>query len=142
MPPRPRDKRARPRAAPSDPAPPAWDLLRLSGIQAYGHLGVTQKERDLGQRVEADIEICYPRAEDRRPDLLDAVIDYEDVHRVVRSQIEMSRCRLLETLAEELALSLLTEFDVPQVRIRLRKLHVPVAGFHASPEVEIVRTRA
>jgi dihydroneopterin aldolase len=115
------------------------DILRLRGIQAYGHLGVTQKERDLGQRVEADIELCYPSAPERRPDLLDAVIDYEDVHRVVRSQIEMSRCRLLETLAEELALTLLTEFEVPRVRIRIRKLHVPVAGFQATPEVEIER---
>jgi dihydroneopterin aldolase len=115
------------------------DILRLRGIQAYGHLGVTQKERDLGQRVEADIELGYPPASERRPDSLDAVIDYEDVHRVVRSQIEMSRCRLLETLAEELALTLLTEFEVPRVRIRIRKLHVPVAGFQASPEVEIER---
>ncbi|HEY7728496.1 MAG TPA: dihydroneopterin aldolase [Candidatus Eisenbacteria bacterium] len=117
------------------------DLLRLCGVQAYGHLGVTQRERDLGQRVEADVELAYPPVGDRRPDTLDAVIDYEDVHRVVRSQIEMSRCRLLETLAEELALALLAAFEVPRVRIRLRKLHVPVAGFHASPEVEIVRRR-
>lgn len=123
-------------------APPPDDLLRLRGIQAYGHLGVTQKERDLGQRVEADIELSYRPAATRRPDSLDAVIDYEDVHRVVRSQIEMSRCRLLETLAEELALTLLTEFEVPRVRIRLRKLHVPVAGFHASPEVVIERRRS
>jgi dihydroneopterin aldolase len=120
------------------PAAPE-DVLRLCGIQAYGHLGVTQKERDLGQRVEADIELGYPAARDRRPDVLDAVIDYEDVHRVVHSQIEMSRCRLLETLAEELALTLLTEFQVPRVRIRIRKLHVPVSGFQAYPEVEIER---
>ena len=118
------------------------DRLRLRGIQAYGHLGVTQKERDLGQRVEADVELRYPPPSGRRSDLLETVIDYEEVHRIVRTQIEMSRCRLLETLAEELALALLAEFEVPRVRIRLRKLHVPVAGFHASPEVEIERRRS
>ena len=139
--PGPRNEAGRPGALrPTTPHPD--DLLRLRGIQAYGHLGVTQKERDLGQRVEADIELSYRPAAARRPDSLDAVIDYEDVHRVVRSQIEMSRCRLLETLAEELALTLLTEFEVPRVRIRLRKLHVPVAGFHASPEVVIERRRS
>jgi dihydroneopterin aldolase len=88
------------------------------------------------------VELSYPPAGARRPDLLDSVIDYEEVHRVVRSQIEMSRCRLLETLAEELALALLAEFEVPRVRVRLRKMHVPVAGFHASPEVEIERRRS
>jgi len=60
---------------------------------------------------------------------------------MVRSQIEMSRCKLIETLAEELALSLLEEFDTPQVRVRLRKLHVPVSGFSGVPEIEIERSR-
>jgi len=137
----PRASAAGDRAAPRAHAGPE-DRLRLRGVQAYGHLGVTQKERDLGQRVEADVELSYPPATGRRSDLLDSVIDYEEVHRVVRSQIEMSRCRLLETLAEELALALLSEFEVSRVRVRLRKLHVPVAGFHASPEVEIERRRS
>jgi dihydroneopterin aldolase len=53
----------------------------------------------------------------------------------------MSRCKLIETLAEELALSLLEEFDTPQVRVRLRKLHVPVSGFSGVPEIEIERSR-
>jgi dihydroneopterin aldolase len=53
----------------------------------------------------------------------------------------MSRCKLLETLAEELALVLLQELDAPRIRVRLRKLHVPVAGFTATPEVLIERIR-
>ncbi len=118
----------------------AYDWLRLVGIQAFGHLGVTSKERDVGQRIDADIELAYERVSRRRPDSLDAFIDYEDVGRLVRSQIEMSRCKLLETLAEELALSLLEEFETPRVRVRLRKLHVPVSGFSGAPEVEVERS--
>jgi dihydroneopterin aldolase len=122
-------------------APAAYDWLRLKGIQAYGHLGVTQKERDLGQRLEADVEMAYAREEKRRPDAIDAVVDYEELSRVVRGQIAMARCRLLETLAEELALALLAEFDPPRVRVRLRKMHVPVADFSGLPEVEVERLR-
>jgi dihydroneopterin aldolase len=118
------------------------DWLRVAGIQAYGHLGLTQKERELGQRVEADVELAYdPVPSGRRPDTLSACIDYEDVCRVVRAQIAMARCRLIETLAEELALALLAEFDPPRVRIHLRKLHVPVAEFSGVPEVVIERSR-
>lgn len=113
----------------------------MLGIQAYGHLGVTRNERDLGQRVEADVEIAYDATARRRPDSLEQFVDYEEVGRLVRAQIEMSRCKLLETLAEELALALLEEFDTPRIRIRLRKLHVPVAGFTATPEVLIERAR-
>lgn len=118
-----------------------FDWLRLRGIQAYGHLGVTQKERDLGQRLEADVEIAYTRETARRPDALDAVVDYEELSRMVRGQISMARCRLLETLAEEVALALLAEFDPPRVRVRLRKMHIPVADFSGCPEVEVERAR-
>lgn len=117
------------------------DWLRLRGIQAYGHLGVTQKERELGQRLEADVEIAYTRERERRPDSLDAFVDYEDLSRLVRGQIAMARCRLLETLAEEVALALLAEFDPPRVRVRLRKMHIPVADFSGLPEVEVERAR-
>lgn len=115
------------------------DWLHLTGIQAYGHLGVTSKERDLGQRVEADVEIAYERNRSRPPDSLDAYVDYEEVGRLVRSQIEMSRCKLIETLAEEVAFALLEETRAPLVRVRIRKLHVPVSGFSGIPQVEIER---
>lgn len=125
----------------SDAGAAGFDWLRLRGIQAYGHLGVTQKERDLGQRLEADVEIAYARETRRRPDSLDAFVDYEELSRLVRGQIAMARCRLLETLAEEVALALLAEFDPPRVRVRLRKMHIPVADFSGCPEVEVERAR-
>ena len=124
------------------PVREALDWLRLRGIQAYGHLGVTQKERDLGQRIEADVELAYPPTKERRPDVLDDAMDYEEIHRLVRAQIEMSRCRLIETLAEELALALIQEFDTPRVRVRVRKLHVPVQDFTVIPEIEVERARS
>jgi dihydroneopterin aldolase len=138
---RPRSASAARRGSASGPGP-GYDWLRLHGIQAYGHLGVTQKERELGQRLEADVEIAYAReVKRRRPDTIDSFVDYEELSRVVRGQIAMARCRLLETLAEELALALLAEFDPPRVRVRLRKMHVPVADFSGLPEVEVERVR-
>ena len=135
-------RRPRSSASASVPALEILDWLRLARIQAYGHLGVTQKERDMGQRIEADVELAYAPTPKRRPDLLDDAIDYEEVNRVVRSQIEMSSCRLLETLAEELALALIQEFDTPRVRVRVRKLHIPVRDFTTIPEVSVERARS
>ena len=129
-------------AAARAPAREILDWLRLARIQAYGHLGVTQKERDLGQRIEADVELAYAPTPKRRPDVLDDAIDYEEVHRIVRSQIEMSSCRLLETLAEELALALIQELDTPRVRVHVRKLHIPVRDFMTIPEVIVERGRS
>jgi len=144
MPPRrPTPDKARRRAAvPRTPTPPpSGDRLRLLGIQAYGHLGVTMQERELGQRVEVDVELEYAETPERRPDALAARYDYEEVSRLVRAHVGGARCRLAETLAEELALALLEEFDSPRVRIRLRKLHVPVADFSGVPEIIVERRR-
>ena len=140
MPPRHRPGGKSPRAGRAKRAQLDW--LRLVGIQAYGHLGVTSKERDLGQRVEADVEVAYEQSARRKPDSIEVFVDYEELGRLVRGQIEMSRCKLIETLAEEIALAILTEFETPRVRVRLRKLHVPVSGFSGVPEVEIERGRA
>jgi len=137
MPPR-RPTRAKARVA---AASSSSDWLRLLGIQAYGHLGVTMKERELGQRVEVDVELAYAATPERRPDALDARYDYEEVSRLIRAHVGQARCRLAETLAEELALALLEEFDPPRVRIRLRKLHVPVADFSGVPEIVVERSK-
>lgn len=121
---------------------PVVDWLRLLGIQAYGHLGVTLQERELGQRIDVDVELAYAAGPERRPDILDACYDYEEVSRLVREHVGQARCRLAETLAEELALALLAEFDPPLVRVRLRKLHVPVSDFSGIPEIVVERARS
>lgn len=122
--------------------PTAPDWLRLLGIQAYGHLGVTMKERELGQRVEVDVELEYADTPERRPDTIDVRYDYEEVSRLIRVHVGQARCKLAETLAEELALALLEEFDPPRVRVRLRKMHVPVADFSGIPEIVVERVRS
>jgi dihydroneopterin aldolase len=101
---------------------------------------VTAKERDLGQRVDVDVEVAYDPSI-RRPDSIRAFIDYEEVGRFVRARIEQSKKKLIETLAEELAVHLLHHFETPHVRVRVRKLHIPVPGFSGLPEVEIERSR-
>jgi len=121
---------------------PVVDWLRLLGIQAYGHLGVTLQERELGQRIDVDVELAYAAGPERRPDVLDSCYDYEEVSRLVREHVGQARCRLAETLAEELALALLAEFDPPLVRVRLRKLHVPVSDFSGIPEIVVERARS
>jgi dihydroneopterin aldolase len=122
--------------------PAGEDWLRLHGIRAYGYLGVPARERALGQRLEADVELAYPPLTRRRIDSLRDAIDYEAVYRYVRSRLGKLRRRLLETAAEDLAMGILATFPASRVRIRLRKLHVPVADFDVIPEIELERVRA
>ncbi|HEU4724708.1 MAG TPA: dihydroneopterin aldolase [Candidatus Eisenbacteria bacterium] len=142
-----RPRRASPRALPrraegETGLPAGEDWLRLRGIRAYGYLGVPARERALGQRLEADVELAYPALTRRRVDALRDAIDYEAVYRFVRARLGKLRRRLLETAAEDLALGVLAAFPASRVVVRLRKLHVPVADFDVIPEVEVERVRA
>lgn len=129
------------RATGSAGFPAGEDWLRLRGIRAYGYLGVPARERALGQRLEADVELAYPSLTRRRVDSLNDAIDYEAVYRYVRARLGKLRRRLIETAAEDLALGILATFPASRVVVRLRKLHVPVADFDVIPEVEVERVR-
>jgi dihydroneopterin aldolase len=85
--------------------------------------------------------MAYPALTRRRRDVLREAIDYEAVNRFVRDRLARTRRRLLETAAEDLALALLRAFPASRVRVRLRKLHVPVPEFDVVPEVEVERVR-
>jgi hypothetical protein len=48
-------------------------------------------------------------------------------------------CLLIETVAERIAASVLGEFPVVEVLVRVRKPHAPLKGFFADAAVEIRR---
>jgi len=119
----------------------ARDIVRLNDIVLFAHLGVTQAERELGQRIHIDLELETDLTAASRSDALEDTLDYEAVYRRVEAVVEESRHRLVESLAGTLIEVLFGEFSPRRVRIRVRKPNVPFAGSLASAEVEMVRER-
>ncbi len=117
------------------------DHVRLNDIVLFAHLGVTDAEREVGQRIHIDLDLWVDLTEAARSDALADTVNYEAVYRLVQSRVEVSRCRLLESLAETLIAGILERFPVERVGVRIRKPNVPFAGSLASAEVELVRAR-
>jgi len=119
----------------------AGDYVRLNDIVLFAHLGVSEAEREVGQRIHLDLELRCDLEPAARSDRLAATVDYEAVYGTVQEVVEGRRDRLLESVAGAIVTALLDRYPVSGVRLRIRKPNVPFTGSLASAEVEMARER-
>ena len=117
------------------------DKIFISGISFYGHHGVSEEERILGQRFLVDVELTLDLGPAGVSDDLTQTVDYADVVKRVAAIGRTRRFRLLEALAEATAMDLLELKKVREVRVRVVKCAPPLPDVVESAGVEIVRRR-
>jgi 7,8-dihydroneopterin aldolase/epimerase/oxygenase len=117
------------------------DRLLLEDVRFYGHHGVTKAEQTIGMWFSVDVELTLDLAPAALSDDLQATVDYGEVARRIVELGSGGRVNLLERLASLIAEMLLREYPTPEVRVRVRKLTVPLGGIHGIPAVELVRAR-
>ena len=115
------------------------DRIFINGIRFHGHHGVREEERKLGQPFVVDVALELDLTEAGRQDSLAASVDYERVHALVLEIGTRKQFRLLEALAERLAMAILEQFPVQQVTIRATKPSPPIPGVVGGVSVEITR---
>ncbi len=97
------------------------DRIFLRGLTAECIIGFIDWERRVKQTIIVDLELPV---DCRRASISDAVadtVDYKRVAKRVLAYVETSEFKLVETLAQRLALLLLEEFGLEWVRICLNK---------------------
>ncbi len=97
------------------------DRIFLHGLTAECIIGFIDWERRVRQTVVVDLELPVDCARAAQSDEVADTLDYKQVAKRVRAFIEASECRLVETLAQRLALLVLEEFPVDWVRVSLNK---------------------
>lgn len=119
------------------------DKLILRELHFVARHGILPIEHETSQRFSATLELELPLAEAGRSDRLDQTIDYCAVQAVVRSIIEGSHKKLIETLAESVARQVLEAFPlVHAVTVEITKPSPPVDFQFAGVAVRIRRERA
>lgn len=118
------------------------DKILLRGLRFFGKHGVLDAERRLGQMFSVDVSISA----DLRPagvsDDLKDTVDYARVFHIVKGVVEGTPMRLVESVAERIAADVLsTQRCATDVRVRVTKPHVALAGQLDAIGVEIVRSR-
>lgn len=97
------------------------DTIFLSGLTAECIIGIWDWERKVKQRVIVDLEMAADIRKAAASDHIDDTLDYKKVSKRLQQFIETSQFQLVETLTDRIAQLILTEFDVPAVKVRLNK---------------------
>ncbi|KAA0228882.1 dihydroneopterin aldolase [bacterium] len=118
------------------------DTLRLNKMIFHAYHGYWEEERQVGQRFEVDVELHIDVAQAAGSDNIRDTVDLYKVYQTVERVVTKNTFKLVETLTHAIADTLLQEFHLPQVRVRVRKPNSPVPGISDGIEVEIHRERA
>jgi 7,8-dihydroneopterin aldolase/epimerase/oxygenase len=119
------------------------DKIYLNNMAFYGYHGVLGEETRLGQRFNVDVVLETDLSKAGESDYLEDTINYAAVYDCVREIVEGPPRKLLESVAEGLAGSLLHQFPlIHSCIIKVIKPDPPIAGHYDSVAVEIKRGRS
>ena len=117
------------------------DKIFLTGAQFFAHHGVSDKEQQVGGRYAVDVELTYDVSRAAKLDDLAHTISYSEVYDTVREIVQGKSHRLVESLAEQIADTLLARYPAETVMVRVKKQPPPIDGIIDAAGVEIVRTK-
>lgn len=97
------------------------DKVFLTGLRTECIVGIWDWERKVKQTVVIDLEMACDVRKAARTDHIDDTIDYKKVSKRLLNFVGESQFQLVETLTENIARIIVTEFGVSWVRVRLNK---------------------
>ena len=97
------------------------DIIYLNDLRIDTIIGIYDWERRTRQTVILDLEIATDIRTAAASDDIEHTLDYKAVAKRLIEFVSSSEFRLVETLAEKIAELILTEFNVPWLRLRLNK---------------------
>ena len=100
--------------------------VAIDGLAVFAHHGALPEEQVLGQRFFLDIRMIPLRDAACDTDELADAIDYGAVAVRAHTVASGGPYRLLERLADEIAATIMAEFPVDEVSIRVSKPSAPV----------------
>jgi dihydroneopterin aldolase len=124
-----------------DNGPETSVQVELRGLSIYTHHGVTEAEREIGQRLEIDLDFDVPECDAVLTDRLEDTIDYAEVCDIVALAATERSYRTLERLCHVIGERLMERFGCEQVRVRAAKPEPPLPLALSEVAVEVVEER-
>ena len=97
------------------------DSIFLSEMKVETIVGIWDWERKIRQTVSIDLQMGADIRRAAASDSIDDTLDYKLVAKRVQQFVAESSFKLVETLAENIAEVVISEFEVPWVEVRVNK---------------------
>ncbi len=102
-------------------------IIKLTGIEAFGYHGVLPDERKVGQTFIVDCELEVDAIQAVLRDNIEDAVDYGAVAELIHSEIRGEPVNLIEVLANRIATSILHKFLlVRSVEVTVHKPSAPI----------------
>ncbi len=124
-----------------DGAPQTEVTIEVSGLSLFTHHGVTEAEREIGQRLVLDLRLEVGECDATVTDLVEDTVDYGVVCERVALVAQQRSYRTLERLCSAIADRLLADFDADEVWVKAAKPEPPIALPVQEVSVEVWRQR-
>ncbi|MFJ4393727.1 dihydroneopterin aldolase [Pseudomonas sp. NPDC089396] len=113
------------------------DRVFIEGLEVDTVIGAYDWERDIRQCLRLDLSFAWDNRPAAAGDDLSLALDYASVSSRIQAFAEQARFELVETFAERLVATLMEEFHIPWVRLKLTKPGaVPAARGGVGVEIE------
>ena len=101
-------------------------VIEVNGLSLYTHHGVTDAEREIGQRLVIDLRIEVGEVDATVTDMVEDTVDYGEVCQVIALLAQQKSYRTLERLCAVIADRLSTQFNAEMVTVKASKPEPPI----------------
>ncbi len=113
--------------------------IEISGLSLYTHHGVSEAEREVGQRLVLDLRLDIGETDATVTDSIEDTIDYAEVCQLVALVAQQRSHKTLERLCSTIADRLLADYALEGVWVKATKPEPPIALSVVEVSVEVWR---
>ena len=100
--------------------------IEIAGLSLYTHHGVSEAEREVGQRLVLDLRLDIGETDATVTDSIEDTVDYAEVCQSVALVAQQRSYRTLERLCAAVADRLLDQFGLESVWVKAAKPEPPI----------------
>ena len=108
---------------------PFGDEIHIEQLEISTHIGVPEEERATPQRLSISISLWPRQQAGPLADKIDRTVNYSAVAEETKHFVGAQSLSLIETLADLLAVHLLSNFPLQKVIVEVRKFVLPDAKY-------------
>jgi 7,8-dihydroneopterin aldolase/epimerase/oxygenase len=101
--------------------------VEITGLSLYTHHGVSDAEREVGQRLVLDLRLDVGETDATVTDSIEDTVDYAEVCQLVALIAQQRSHKTLERLCSTIASRLLADYDLEGVWVKATKPEPPIA---------------
>jgi len=111
----------------ADEDAPESVTIEITGLSLYTHHGVTEAEREVGQRLVVDVRLDIGECDATATDSIEDTIDYVQVCQLIALVAQQRSHSTLERLCSTIANRLLSDYELEAVWVKASKPEPPIA---------------